>query len=110
MNNYKQNKMTKIEEVYKLISEKVYSDEDGKDILAIGDVHEIIAILTIWKNAYHLKPKERCLLEFENGLIKIGFFKESMNCYFLEREDNSEPQTISANRDKNPIVRWRSFN
>ena len=101
--------MKKIDEVYKIISEKVYSDENGNDILAIKNVHEIIATLTIWKNAYHLKPEERCLLQFENGLIKIGWFKESMNAYFIEREDNSEPQTISANRNENPVVRWRSF-
>ena len=101
--------MKKLEEVYKIISENVYSDEDGNYQLAIDDIHEIIAILTIWKNAYHSKPEERCLLKFENGLIKIGFFKKSMNSYFIEREDNSEPQTISANRNENPIVGWRSF-
>ena len=101
--------MEKIKKVYKLISENVYSDEEGNDILSIEDVHEIIATLTIWENAYHSTPEERCLLKFKNGLIKIGHYNPLENAYFIDTEDDSEHGKIPINRAENPIIEWKSF-
>ena len=60
-----------------------------------------------WISVRSTKPKERSLLKFRNGLIVIGFYKESMNAYFIERADISDPQTVSANTVINPIVEWK---
>lgn len=64
---------------------------------------------TTWRSVHGSKPEERSLLKFLNGLIVIGFYKQSMNAYFIERADISEPQTVSANREVNPVVEWREL-
>jgi len=60
-----------------------------------------------WRSIHITKPKERSLLKFRNGLIVIGFYKKSMNAYFIERADISEPKTVSVNSEINPVVGWK---
>jgi len=72
-------------------------------------MYDDLSYKTTWRSVHGSKPEERSLLKFLNGLIVIGFYKESMNAYFIERADISDVQTVSANREFNPIVEWREL-